>query len=96
MLWNYTKNLVSYAERNWMPESNSRIDSDWWFVQKLLDLSEGHSNALRTRMIVGVLNELSQRHADLVEAVSDAIPRSAQEEAAWLLALGKPLPHVTL
>lgn len=69
---------------------------DWQFVQKILDLNEGHGNAARARMIIAVLSQLDQRRrADLVEAVSEMKPRSAQEEAAWLLALGKRLPHVT-
>jgi len=84
---------MSDTEQEGLPESNSRMDSDWPFVEKVLDLTEGHSNSLRAKMIIEVLSQLSQRRrADLVEAVSDVKPRSAQEEAAWLLAIGKPIP----
>jgi len=57
-----------------LDESNSRVDSDWQFVGKVLDLTEGHNNAQRARMIVAVLNQLAERRrADLVEAVSAMI-----------------------
>jgi len=75
-----------------MPECNSRIDSDWQFVEKILDLTDGHSNALRARMIVDVLGKLrQQRRAPVASNWTD--PDGPL--AAWLLALGKPLPDVT-
>ena len=68
--------------------------SDWQFVKKILDLTEGHDNGLRAKMIVSVLRQLDLRRVALMSEVP--APRSsAQEESAWLLALGKPLPHVT-
>jgi hypothetical protein len=37
---------------------------DWKFVQKILDLSEGHNNTKRARLIITVLTQLRQlRHA---------------------------------
>jgi hypothetical protein len=68
-----------------MPESNSRMHSeDWPFVQRILDLTEGHSNAQRARMIMAVLSQ--RRRADLVKAVSEVTPRSSQERPLgdWL------------
>lgn len=39
-------------------------NSDWLFVQKILDLSEGHNNTKRARLIVIVLCQLRElRHA---------------------------------
>jgi len=70
------------------------VNSDWQFVQKILDLTEGHSNALRARMILDVLGQLSQQRRVSAPSKWDD-PDSPPTKPAWLLALGKPLPNVT-
>jgi hypothetical protein len=70
-------------------------DSDWQFVQKILDLSEGHSNAKRARMIVAVLGQLSRQRRVDYEYLNEQIsaPGISLAEPAWLLALGKSIPN---
>jgi hypothetical protein len=62
---------------------------DWPFVQKILDLSEGHNNAKRARLIIAVLRQLRElRHARHENA---SYPLDCR---AWLLAIGKPITSV--
>ena len=64
-------------------------NSDWQFVQKILDLSEGHDNAKRARLIITVLRQLRElRHARHEDASYRLDCR------AWLLAIGKPITSV--
>jgi hypothetical protein len=64
-------------------------NSDWPFVQKILDLSEGHNNAKRARLIIAVLRQLRElRHARHEDA---SYPLDCR---AWLLARGKPITSV--
>ena len=68
---------------------------DWQFVQKILDLTEGHSNAKRARMIAAVLSQLSRQRRVDQEYLNDQISASGVSlvEPAWLLALGKSIPN---
>ena len=64
-------------------------NSDWPFVQKILDLSEGHNNTKRARLIITVLSHLRQlRHAG---PENENYPLDCR---AWLLAIGKPISSV--
>jgi hypothetical protein len=65
-------------------------NSDWQFVEKILDLTEGHSNAQRARMIVDVLCQVHQQRQAGHEDVNYPL-----DCRAWLLATGRPMANVT-
>jgi hypothetical protein len=64
-------------------------NSDWPFVQKILDLSEGHNNAKRARLVITVLRQLRELRQARHEDVSYPL-----DCRAWLLAIGKPITRV--